>query len=506
MSKKEWTLFQKYDDIRQRTGHAPICQAASYERTYKRADDAMEFIMSTPGMKRDGCDIVQSGWITETSFRDNPLALWRHSDRERTDILGNWRKVWKSSAGGAPLHLRGVLTWASPDENEDIRYYRNLYENRVLRAMSVRWEDDGPDSIREITPEELEGENVDAWAHLFGGIRFLRAVLIEGSLCPLGMDKQALSVRCRDGSIPEAVLGRLVANAAIPRVPEGREVLLLDGHPVRFDVERPEIVDLGRQPTTAAPFQGVLVSYPTDPAGQMRFAQRHMRTVAANGIVDEDERQELTKCFTDRQASPPWETKSGRAYEVLHKTLDVADSPEVVESLRRAIETVGRQCFGEARLREAWEPREFPEGPESVWASVRALLDEGLVPVVADEVERDAHVDTLLTGLDCLVGDTIRVGGGLRNALADIADSLELSPGATPEQIVETCRNLIAGAGQVPPPETRAVTEPEPVHTADNDLLALAEWVKERSAKQTKAVVPTRTHAKTLIDRVSSDL
>lgn len=257
MSTKVWRLIDRYDEMRQRAGVPPVLQAAEYGRAEKgKKPGVTTFVMSTGGVKRDGFEIVQSGWQVDAFLEKNPLAPWRHSTASVRDAMGIWTDVWKSNKGGSALHLRGDLTWNGPEHNPDAPYVQQMYDDGRLRACSVRWEEADAKAIEEITAKELEGENVDWYAKMYGGIRFLRSLLIECSPCMLGLDKDALKAlpgRVRSGELPESVLDRFIVRVGEdhPKI-EGREVLLLDGHPLTFEVERPTTVDLGARAEEAS--------------------------------------------------------------------------------------------------------------------------------------------------------------------------------------------------------------------------------------------------------------
>lgn len=424
MATKQWTLMDRYKDISQRTGQPPVLQAAAYERAAKRADGMMEFILSMPGIKRDGFDIRQDGWILD-DYRENNVVLWRHSAVNPSDIMGNCPKVWRSTAGGMPQHLRGLLNWATPEQNPQIGPVRALYEDYVLRATSVRWEDDGLDSLQEIGQDELIAAKTDPMVAMYlGGIRFMRARLIEWSLLPLGMDKQALSVRCQRGDIPQNQLDRFVATIKNDQLvtDDGREVLVLDGHPARFETERNVTVDLGAAvsapaemthrdtavavSTTEIPVEPVASTHTwpeyADATAYRQACQRFLR-----GTLSGDGLDEHLVAEGKRLGLPSPEAGLGLTYLDLHEALAKSEIEDERETLRMVIVRVGEKHFGEARLREAWEPRSLPE-PESAWASVSSLLEVGLRGVVANGEERDALVDSLIAGLDAAIGDQLR--------------------------------------------------------------------------------------------------
>jgi hypothetical protein len=92
----------------------------------------------------------------------------------------------------------------------------------------------------------------------------------------------------------------------------------------------------------------------------------------------------------------PWERTSGRSYEFLHDQLRQLDQGESPDHMRRSIIEIACELFGEnERLREPWEEVPYLRENESVWASVRDLLVDGLVDAVVEE-DLDALIDTLI--------------------------------------------------------------------------------------------------------------
>lgn len=504
MATKQWTLMDRYRDIQQRTGQSPVVQAAVYERAAKRTDGMMEFILSMPGIKRDGFDIRQDGWLLD-DYRENSVVLWRHLYRNPSDIMGSCPKVWRSTAGGSPLHLRGLLQWATLEQNPQIGPVRALYEDYVLRATSVRWEDDGLDSFQEITQDELIAAKTDpAVALMWGGIRFLRARLIEWSLVPLGMDKQALSVRCQRGDLLPNQLDRFVATIKNDQLvtEDGREVLVLDGHPARFETERATTVDLGAAAsadvvhadtpgavTTTDGIGGESVAvlksvecasthttYPAyaDARAYQQACQRYLRgTLAGEGLdghlVAEGKRLGL---------SGP-ESGLGLTYFDLHEALQRSEDEDERATLRTVIVQVGQKHFGDARLREAWEPRVLPE-PESAWASVSSLLEVGLRAVVADGEERDALVDSLIAGLDAAIGAPLRFAERTGQPLAALSEEVGLA-GVTADVVVGAVLARLKGERQEPIAPTVDVTPDPPQELpTDAQLLEIANRIETR--------------------------
>lgn len=221
-----------------------------HSRAEKVADaEQLKFlhVLATAGIKRDGYEIVPSGWITEDFDRNNGAVFWRHFAFDPEDLMGNGR-AWKSKAAVAGqdlgLHLRGETTMLPGGVNPKSDMAGKMYAGGHLTGVSVRWDDDGPDSMEDIPREELEKvPGISAGALYWGGVRFKRARLIEYSLVPMGMDQQAVTIRNLLRSASPEVRAMFEAQKDAPG-PDGREVMALDGRPLR-EIDPRRTVDLG---------------------------------------------------------------------------------------------------------------------------------------------------------------------------------------------------------------------------------------------------------------------
>lgn len=496
-----WNLFDRYDDIRQRTGQAPVCEAAHYERATARADGLMEFVLSTPGIKRDGFDLVQSGWIFDTFQKSGSPALWRHSDRNPTDVMGNWPRVWKSSAAGLPQHLRGLLDWIAPEKNATIGPIRSMYEDGNLRASSVRWEDDGADSIEMISPNEFGDAKVDMWAQMFGGIRFRRPVLREASLVPLGADVDAISVRCRSGRMPADLLDRFVINPKLPAptTADGREVLVLNGHPARFEIDRPAIVDLAAPPppTPEAPKNPTYPGYAENGA-LLRDIQRFMRGVKTG----EGLKEHLATSAAALSVTPPWERPMGRSYVELHQALGAADDAEV-PALRAAVEQIGRYVFGAARIREAWEPRQLPAGLIEIWKPLGECVERTLAQALGDSERADELTDQVLTAAGPACASAMENIGWLVRMWAQISNAAGIDlPMGDDDRLVKFTER-IASLTKPEPPAAAPAVDPAPGDETQAlvEVAARVEDIRERRQKRQE---PVSKPAGSLIERLTA--
>src|SRR3990167_4331328 len=237
--KRLLTVWEQYDALSQKHGLAPICEAPTYAAALKTEDPyVLDFVLSTPGIKRSGYELAQSGWQLADYIKNN-VVLWGHGgdgQPEPHHTMGNGVNVRKSTAGNLPMHLRGACQFVTPGLNPWADMARAMYAERVLKACSVRWHDDGPDSLVQIKPEELkEAKGLPRYVMEYGGLRFLRPVLVEFSLLPLPMDKDALARRMSSGDIPPQYHRLCVLRPGAAQDKTGHAILRLDGHPVESD-------------------------------------------------------------------------------------------------------------------------------------------------------------------------------------------------------------------------------------------------------------------------------
>lgn len=487
--RSERTLFERYDELRQRDGRAPVLQAVEYQRAEKKPNGTTEFIMSTGGIKYDGFEIVQAGWQLTDFLAKNPLAPWRHSTYSPRDAMGIWPEVWKSNKGGLATHLRGLLRWNTAEHNPDAPYVQKMYDDGVLRACSVRWEEADADAIEMIDAKDLEDENVDWYSKIYGGIRFLRSLLIECSPCMLGMDKDALSVRARAGGVPKSILDRFVVTPGdkSDQVIEGRTVMLLDGHPLRTEIDVPGFIDLGARQRTdapseaapkadeAAPIEDVTLD---DPFIRSRRAQRLMRGDGGDAM-----RTALTAAYERAGEAPPWASAIGQSYQGLHQALAALGEGDPA-ALRSTIEQVGRHLFGDQRLREAWEPRQLPPGLADLWKPLGEVAERVLGRYLADAVDADTATDALLSESAEAVAPVMSSIAWLGRALA------RLSADAGVEVTIGDDAALDAAIAKLRTPPTPDGTGAAAAGLDLSPLVASVDAIQERRRQRVAAKPP----------------
>lgn len=118
-----------------------LCQRGLNINEFHRVDEAgtrklFSFIASSDGIKRDGNEIVNSGWLLE-NFRKNPVFLWCHDYSLLP--LGRCPKqeIIDYKNGKA---LRIYVEFADGEDNEMAPKVMRLYEKGFLNAVSVGWD------------------------------------------------------------------------------------------------------------------------------------------------------------------------------------------------------------------------------------------------------------------------------------------------------------------------------------------------------------------------------
>ncbi len=93
-----------------------------------RAGTPIDFIASTPGVKRDGLDLRAQGWRLDT-FNTNPVFQWVHSRTEPS--------IGRVEARAEDV-LRAAVTF--DQEDEFARRIESKYRRGFLNAVSVSWD------------------------------------------------------------------------------------------------------------------------------------------------------------------------------------------------------------------------------------------------------------------------------------------------------------------------------------------------------------------------------
>lgn len=93
---------------------------------------AIRFVASTSGIKRDGRDLDQSHWML-ANYRKNPVVLWSH------DWWGFRLPIGRAEANITEQRLVADVLFDQGDEFA--REIERKYRSRFLHAVSVGWDD-----------------------------------------------------------------------------------------------------------------------------------------------------------------------------------------------------------------------------------------------------------------------------------------------------------------------------------------------------------------------------
>jgi HK97 family phage prohead protease len=139
------------------------------ERTIE--SDGLGFILSDGSIDRYGDVIEPGGWKLQ-NFRKNPIALWGHMG---VTPIGRWENV--RIEGDA---LRGELKFAEPGTSALIDTVRALFEQKIVRAVSV--------GFRALEQEPLDPKKP------YDGQRFKEQELLEVSLVSVPANPNAIAI------------------------------------------------------------------------------------------------------------------------------------------------------------------------------------------------------------------------------------------------------------------------------------------------------------------------
>lgn len=578
---KHRTIFQAYDEICQRAGLSPTCFGTNYsafQGKVEGSDRMLEFIMLTPGMKQKCIEVVPSGMIFD-DYKKNPRFLYGHDP----DMpLGAGHNVRKSTAGGLPLHIRGDMEFMPASVPIFGALAEGMYQSYLggwMDAGSIGWNDDGPDSVEEVSQEELIKQKIRPRYSWMGGIRYLRSRLKEFSGLTLQADNGAVVQRRK--ALKKAAeetgqkfdeeawehLQQLIAEHAKDskdKTPDGRPILTFNDDFFRGlaqGVDVDPIVDFGRVdfgevgPETVTPaaddpepdpepddddavdegdeageeVEGTLAAIPYSIHGKVGTSEKAWsgsgarKRLAAwassdgSGAKDKMDWPKYRKGFarydsgnaenfgsygfphhdivggklvtvkrgvyaaaqriqqglgpaSDRPGmrthiashyhewgeKAPWETKNGQAYERIHELLGDACEEEA-DGLRGVAVQLAERIYGEDRLSEEWEPRELPEGGESMWGAVADTLGAVLVDEVGDGEEADTLMDRILFEvIEGQLGDDVRHLDWYKGFVERISEAVGLSPETLSDDFTDDVLDAIQKIQEAAaePPET----------------------------------------------------
>lgn len=157
-------------------------------------DGTLEFVMSDETKDRYG-DIIQAdGWML-ADFRKNPVALYGHQNDGLP--IGRWEKVRVEGK-----KLMGRLRFAT--SSDFAQRIKALFEEGILNAVSV--------GFRPVKAEPLDEK--DPW----GGVRYLKQILLECSVVTVPANPSALVKRALD-NLPADIRQTLMAASGQRQVP-----------------------------------------------------------------------------------------------------------------------------------------------------------------------------------------------------------------------------------------------------------------------------------------------
>jgi len=135
----------------------------------------IEVICSTGAEDRDGDVLDPAGWQLD-SFKQNPVFLAEHQhrlDNGRSPVLGSFKQIDVVPGVG----LCGRIAFANTDLG---REYKSLYKEGHMAAVSV--------GFTPLASEPLPGGKSRS------GKRYTKMELLEVSACPVGANREALTV------------------------------------------------------------------------------------------------------------------------------------------------------------------------------------------------------------------------------------------------------------------------------------------------------------------------
>ncbi len=373
-------IAQRFEDLCQRLGHLPVVRA--FEATRAKIDSGsggeadsergITFVVSSPGTKRDGNEVVQDGWQLE-NYRANPVVLWSH----RRDMLPIGTSQWEQlmtvrGKGGKCLVSRSTFCDADLMPFADQVY--QLYQRGMLNAVSAGW-----------MPMEYEYRK-DGEGYITG-IRFTKNDLMEYSCCAVPADPQALQRAFQGGLLRTDQQADFALSAMLntDEVAKG-EILYLGGpNPER---EAKLIVDMATAPQTAQRSEPTSDDEPKETTVTIPWKETTPFRVAAQRLqqgfykVSEADlpalRALLTPKFTEAGHKAPWERALGAAYEQLHSALSGENEEADRTVLRQQAVQLAVQLYGTDRTAEPWEDRFERLGKDTIWPVVAQIVDVGL--------------------------------------------------------------------------------------------------------------------------------
>lgn len=197
-------IMSKRKDLQ--SGTASIVKAFKAPSSWNSEARTANFVMNAQAVDRYG-DIVVTAGIDTTEFEKNPVALLFHNSR--TWPVGTWSDLQKVLSGRPP-RLEGklnLLPEGGPVPEVDQCAW--MIANGGIRGNSIGFIPDW-DNYELILNED------EQWV---GGIKFLKSVLIESSICAIPASPQSLIKNAESLSIAREFIEDILDNYT--RTPEG---------------------------------------------------------------------------------------------------------------------------------------------------------------------------------------------------------------------------------------------------------------------------------------------
>ena len=244
---------------------------------------AIRFIASTDGIKRDGLALRHDRWMLE-NYRRNPVVLWAHDYSGRTLPIG--RAV--VDVDGA---ARALVTDISFDQDDAFaRQVEAKYRGGYLHAVSVGWNNTkrGPDTWHELLDISAVPVPGDPDALMARQVRALQELLTndtpEGTGEPSWAETAGAMLRLfqPDGDDPDDEARRIRYNALLPAYR-------------RYGRTAPEFLDATTlRSLTTAQLQGLFLGDETTAAGAWAPASRAER---AGAVLSATNRRDLEQAI-----------------------------------------------------------------------------------------------------------------------------------------------------------------------------------------------------------------
>lgn len=459
MRKDHSPKWMRFDEMCQKAGEIPkvrcrmfIPAALVTERSIKQVspnpDRSIIFAISTPGVKRDGHEIMQEGWHT-ANYRQNPVVMWAHS-RDGLPIANSlWEDLANIRDVGKSLHSEADFLDATDNPFAD--QVLRLYKKGILNATSVGWR---------TLKYELNRDNEG----YVSGIRFLEQDLTEYSGVPVPADPNALQAELNSGAIRSEFKANFAPAAPTDHDDEGDVFQIGYDEPVE-EKKRKIFIEVGNLPSKQSEAESETLERGVIPYARYALAAREDGWDAskarkqfkdyaggegenfeadkyAAGFLYTDDPEHLSSYkgphhyvengkivtvyrgvtaaaqrlqqkafdvpigslpamrkhigdhYADFKETAPWDRAIGRMYEQVHADLqdkNLTDNER--DTLRSTAENLSKQIYGESRINEPWEdPYEYAEP----WRAAAGAVNTMLSDIIPDSEDREQVVRSIV--------------------------------------------------------------------------------------------------------------